>query len=540
MKGLLPLKISLKTGLALRLAVMYWIGGGTLFVLLALWLAWCSSGFEHLQGWVSNLMFLLVGALLLLAGWHALRCDGSLSMPRWLGWALLIAVLLRLLAGVFWTIALPRWGYGSLAEQAGYVMADAFVRDTGAWELARSHQPLWRAFVDYRMADQYGGLLFLSAWLYRYLGGAVHQPLQMVVLAASFSSLAVIFGWAFAQRAWGQEVAKVTAWLLVFYPEAVLLGSSQMREAFLMSLAMMAFYGLLRYAQERSWIGLMWMLGALVLGMPLSPAVTVLLLGALVLMAAFLGGRRALGQPRLWVGLAVMALLALTAVWLAWGRIAPAGVSNPLMLIGWWLKETAKWQAHLTERASGWFQKLFRNTPSWSHLWILLGYGVMQPFLPAALIADGAPIWRGIAIWRALGWTVWLPFLLYAPWRALQKKERNALLVALCCIVWAVIVIASLRSGGDQWDNPRYRVVFVGLQAALVAWVWVGRQGWKDLLLQRVVVTVGLMLLWFLPWYLRRYTSFAWEVVDLFKTLGLGLASAILYWMWDWARRESP
>jgi len=24
--------------------------------------------------------------------------------------------------------------------------------------------------------------------------------------------------------------------------------------------------------------------------------------------------------------------------------------------------------------------------------------------------------------------------------------------------------------------------------------------------------------------------------VDVFKTLGLGFASAVLYWLWDWAR----
>jgi len=43
-------------------------------------------------------------------------------------------------------------------------------------------------------------------------------------------------------------------------------------------------------------------------------------------------------------------------------------------------------------------------------------------------------------------------------------------------------------------------------------------------------------LLWFVPWYLHRYTPLTWPVVDLFKTLGLGLATAVLVLLWDWAR----
>jgi hypothetical protein len=48
------------------------------------------------------------------------------------------------------------------------------------------------------------------------------------------------------------------------------------------------------------------------------------------------------------------------------------------------------------------------------------------------------------------------------------------------------------------------------------------------------------MLAWFLPWYIRRYTPLEWPVVDLFKTIGLGLASAALLMFWDWVRGQSP
>ena len=90
------------------------------------------------------------------------------------------------------------------------------------------------------------------------------------------------------------------------------------------------------------------------------------------------------------------------------------------------------------------------------------------------------------------------------------------------------MLIASYRGGGDQWDNPRYREAFAGLQVALAAWAWVAQRSRPDPWLRRALVAAGPILLWFLPWYLRRYVYLPWPVEDLFKTLGLGLASAVL------------
>ncbi len=105
----------------------------------------------------------------------------------------------------------------------------------------------------------------MSAFVYRYFGSLYHQPLLMVVLAAACSALAVLFTWAFARRVWGEKVATITAWALFLYPEAVLLGSSQMREAFTIPLVAAAFYGLVRYRDDRSKSGLVWMLVALLI-----------------------------------------------------------------------------------------------------------------------------------------------------------------------------------------------------------------------------------------------------------------------------------
>ena len=514
---------------------------------LAFTLTWVSSGYTSLTGWFPFLIVVVAGAGMLWFGWWLVRKE---TPPGWLGGLLIAAALLRLGVGVIWFSGLPVWGYGSPAELNGYVMSDAYDRDRSAWDLSQSEKPLVKAFQGgYRRYDQYGGLLFMSAAVYRFLPGETHPPLLIVTLTAAFSSLAILFTWAFARRAWNSEAAAIAAWLLVFYPEAVLIGSSQMREAFTISLAAAAFYGLLLYLQERSWSGLVWVLAALLLCLPFSSLFAGLLLLMLVILAivaapdVILGQLR--GQPRLWVVLALLAVLVLAGLWFTWGNFAPEGVSNPFELVSWWVKKSADWQAYLSERASGWVQKIFDSTPEWTHAPMLLVYGIVQPFLPAALSdATGALIWRAIAVWRAVGWTLLLVFLIYAPLRALRRvdvrgedgTENIRLVLGISLVVWLGILVASYRGGGDQWDNPRYREAFAVLQVALAAWTLAAQRVRHDPWLRRALVGAVLILAWFLPWYLRRYIYLPWEVVDLFKTLGLGIATAVLYWVWDWAR----
>lgn len=505
---------------------------------IALLLAWISTGFQGMRGWGSFALVTFLGAGTLVAAWQMVRADAGFSLPAWLGRLVVGAALLRIFAGAIWFVILPIMGHGTEVELHGYVMADAFARDTAAWELARSSEPLWTAFRDYRQADQYGGLLYLSASIYRYLGSEFHQPLLMVVVTASFSAAAVIFTWAFARRSWGEGIAGLSAWLLAVYPEAVLLGSSQMREAFTMTLVAAAFYGLARYWQERSWSGLGWVLGASILSLPFSPAFTALLLAMLAVQSLFFGGWLILRQRRLVGVVAGLAVLVAAGLWLTWGQIAPQGTSNPLAILDWWIVRSAEWQAYLSERSSGWIQEVFRRTPGWMNLPFLLAYGVVRPFLPAALAATSeAPVWQWISIWRSLGWALLLPFLLYAPAGAVRKYEGRLLALGLSLVVWSGILIASFRGGGDMWDNPRYRVAFSGLQVALVAWVWYWQRRQPDPWLRRILVGAGIMLVWFLLWYMRRYyPAFPWPVEDLFITVGLGVASAVLYFIWDWAR----
>jgi hypothetical protein len=512
---------------------------GAGLIILPLALAWVSSGFRNLSTWPSFLLVAILGAGILLAGWRLLRREPR--APRWLAGLVVGAALLRLAIGAIWFVALPVAGYGTPSEQHGYVMSDAYDRDQTAWTLARSNKPLMRAFQgSYRKADQYGGMLFVSALVYRYSGASTHPPLLMVLLTAVFSALGIVFAWGFARSLWGETAAYLAAWGLALYPDAVLIGSSQMREAFSITLAIAAAYGLLLFGKEKVSYGAVLAAGCVLLSLPLSPPSAALLLLVLIILGLSMGqGLLPSGLTHrrwFWPALILLVVLVAAGLWLAWLQFAPAGVNTPLGVMRWWVKKSADWNAHLSERASGWVQKIFKSTPGWTHAPLLVLYGIVQPFLPAALgDTTGAPIWRLIAIWRSAGWTVLLAFLLYAPLRSLRKGyglER-----ALSLSVWLVILAASFRGGGDAWDNPRYRVAFAGLQLALAAWVWAEQRRQPDPNLRRVLVGVGLVLLWFVPWYLRRYVHLDWPISDVFRTLGLGMASAALFWIWDWAGR---
>ncbi|MEK6222514.1 MAG: hypothetical protein N2D54_09745, partial [Chloroflexota bacterium] len=189
---------------------------------VSLALAWISTGFVSVQGWQSFLVVLSVSNLLLLGMWNFIKLE---KPPNWLWASLITAATLRLALGVVWLLALPAWGYDTPVQNAGYIMADAYDRDNAAWQLSQSELPLSVAFQNYSSTDQYGGLLYVSAFIYRFLGSTTHQPLLIIILTAALSSGSVLFAWAITKNIWGQKVAKIAAWALALYPEAVLLGS---------------------------------------------------------------------------------------------------------------------------------------------------------------------------------------------------------------------------------------------------------------------------------------------------------------------------
>ncbi len=485
---------------------------------LAFSLAGVSNQFASVYGWWSFVAILLASSALIWFAWRVLQNDNP---PQFIFWLVAAAIVLRLAMGAIWFLALPDNGYDTDIQNAGYVMQDAFNRDRAAWALARSDQPLLSAFQGYSSTDQYGGLLFLSATVYRYLGGEVHQPLLMIVIAATVSGLAVAFTWAFSRRLWGDKIAGVAAWGLALYPEAVLLGSSQMREAFMVCLVPLAIYGLLRFREQKNLVHAGLALFPILLSVPLSFAFTPSLFLLLGLLYFSLDGWKLFSSREAKIGFVLFGALAL---------IGLVVFAAPL---GSWLVDSARWQAYVSENASGWVAREFERLPIGAQVPFLVVYGLLRPLLPAALVDAAPTIWMAIGIWRSLGWTVLLALLVYATYLTFRTKAWKAPLGALLASGWVVSLVASYRGGGDLWDNPRYRSAFAAVQIGVAAWAWMQQRELKDPWLRRAVFASVCVTAWFVPWYLRRQVDFDWPIINLDQVVGLGLVSAGLYVLWD-------
>jgi hypothetical protein len=478
--------------------------------------------------------YLILVSLMAVVIWLAWRWVTGGEGPRFLFVAMAVAILLRLGLGIAFTYALPRYGYEEEPQRAGYVYSDAFTRDVDAWSLAESDQTLLSAFTERHSSDQYGGLLFLSAFTYRYLSPAIHRPLLILVIAASVSSLAVLFTWRFTQMTFGGKAAVLAAWLIALYPDAVLLGSSQMREAFIgTALGMALFgYGVLRAGRVKPGL-LAILIATVLLALPMSPPYAVAIL--LTVGVAWLWeGRLKLARSK-WLLLLILCL-ALVAVYLAvraWSAIGGLSGSVFEVLLEWWKSAGGQWQRNTLLLQSDWIRRLFRATPEWFHLPFFVVYGLIRPFLPAALIDSGLPIWRSIAVWRGLGWVLVLPFLLYAPLAAIRKTGWRSLPTYFSLLVWLTAILASYRGTGDQWDNPRYRAVFLAAQVALAGWAWINATEAGSPWLKRTFAVVGGSTILFTLWYSLRYDLLPFSVLHAVGVVGafivFFLLGSILY-----------
>ncbi len=475
------------------------------------------------SGWLGYAVIGLIGAGLIGGTWGWVA---AADRPRGLAFALGLALGLRLLVGWGLEVGLPIWGYDEPVQRAGYVFYDASKRDGDAWALAASEKPLSAAFSPRYTSDQYGGLLFLSAGVYRAVGQHVHRPLMIAALAAVFGALAVVFTWAFAGMTFGARAGMLAAWIVALYPEAVLLGASQMREPFMMTGLAVTFYGLARARLGERRRSLIPLIAGPILCLAVSPPFgalcVVLLAGAWVWESTGV-----LRRP--WVIGLLLVLAGLGAVLTirAWGHIGGLPGKGILDVVAGWITAGAEYQLRIAQQQSAVIQFVFKSAPKWAYLPLATLYGLTQPFLPAALMDPGAAVWRVIAIFRGLGWYALLPFLAYAFVAAFGERRWRHPAVYLALVSLLVIVVASFRAAGDQWDNPRYRAAFICLQAALAGWAWVNAQRTGSPWLKRLAGLVAGLVVLFLPWYAGRTLGI--PSPSLYATLGLELAFSVVY-----------
>lgn len=490
-------------------------------------LAFISPG-TFLLGWLAFSALAILSLVVLKASQQLARGGKALT------WILALAFILRLGLGVGAYLLEPKIGYSNPVNKAGYLFQDAYDRDMQAWNLASSSNSLMSAFDQKLASDQYGGMLWTSSSIYRYLSPDAHRPLLVTLLAALFGALGAAFVWATGKWIASEDIAHVSALIFAFFPESILLGAAQMREPFLMTFVAIAFYGLVEWQASRARLSWLWIALALIGMLLFSPGfvlVTLIVAGGWLYFSQ--DDRRVPWQAV--AAALVIFVIAFIALSLSWNNLVADKSGGFLGIIGNWARDTAKWNKQILKGSSGIVQLLFDKFPSGFQMPFVAIYGLLQPVLPAAIFEPATSSWWQIlGIFRALGWYAMLPFLAYAPisaWNMAGLQKRRWLWLGL--VVWVWIVIASLRGGADQWDNPRYRVILLVWQALIVAQAYLAlKQGWKRWWV-RILGVEAILLVVFTQWYMYRYLNIGFNI-GIRNTLILAIGLSFVLVLGDW------
>ena len=99
---------------------------------------------------------------------------------------------------------------------------------------------------------------------------------------------------------------------------------------------------------------------------------------------------------------------------------------------------------------------------------------------------------------------------------------------AVFVLVW--MFISSLRAGGDQFDNPRYRVIFLPWLAFMAEWGIDFALKLRDWWLIRWIAIELIFLGFFTQWYVSRYGADIIRRFPFWKTVTYIIAcSAVVF-----------
>ncbi len=473
-------------------------------------------------GWSAASLLSAICIFLLLIAWNWAGRLRSVMI------IMLVAFILRLGLGVVFNTGLPVWGHDNEENRAGYLFFDPYRRDSEAWNLAKTNDSLASSFAQGFSYDQYGGLLTLSAAIYRYLTpDDMHRPMLILILTAFAGTVGIAFLWKAIEKRWNGKIALITSLVVAFYPEAVLQGSTQSREPFLVGLICIAFWAVLM------WKTIHW---------KMLPAFVISLIGLVFI--SWPVAVTAFGFLFVWFLLENYAIAWKTR----WKIVMWTGIGVVLVLIllaGWgWMQEVSSFEALQVQRTSGWVQEIVRTLGERWRLPFLTVYGLTEPVLPATLVVySQEAAWTGISIFRALGWYALAPLLIFGflrVWKIKLNKERDPMLWLVCfLLLW--LVVSSLRAGGDMYDNPRYRVIFLPMLALCAGWAlhWAGEK--KDPWLWRIIAVEAVFIVVLLNWYLERTHGFGISI-NLYASIGLcvflGVFMFLGFWLLDHKRRR--
>ena len=286
--------------------------------------------------------------------------------------------------------------------------------------------------------------------------------------------------------------SKIIVFIFAFYPDAILFSSSQMREPILLGISACLFwiihkqeFNIWRRLLVFSLISLFLLIISLKIGIFIIFSFFVWMLFQPYIKKVKVFNSKIIYIP--------IILFVIVALYFSYN----------------WIIEAGKWDAILLERNSGFVQYIVSIIGTRYRLLFASLYGLFQPVLPAALIEPSKLFWGVLNSLRALGWYLLMPILVYGIVYIFREKQKDKkfefLFIWLLSIFW--IFLSSIRAGGDMWDNPRYRLSFLLFIAYLVGVAFY--HGWKtkDHWLTRFYVAEFVFVLFFLQWYISRYTG---------------------------------
>ena len=430
---------------------------------------------------------------------------------------MLTAFVLRLAFGLATVNLLPKYGHpGERREEQGFLFDDAWRRDAEAWAVSNQEDLTFKDTLtrEYNN-DQYGALAVMSMWLYKYISPDARRFTLIMLIGTFFSVLGLPFLWCALHDRWGRRICLIGCWIFALYPDSIFFSGAPMREPFLIGILCAAFWALstLRDHKVRS---LVYIVLCAVACLPFSSLVAAVLIAA---SAAWYWAELLIPRSRawLWSGIVLGVLVILCAVVVA----LPA------------FREWIMYDIVTTESGSGWVERVVGEIGGQFRSLFVAVYGLTQPVLPAILVYPTAPAcdlaqgpcttiyWKVVGIYRAAGWYILVPFLFYAIFSTVRIKDKNerGLMVVNAVFILVWMFISSLRAGGDQFDNPRYRMIFLPWLAFMAAWGIDFALKHRDWWLIRWIAIELIFLGFFTQWYVSRYGADVIRRFPFWKTV---------------------
>lgn len=418
------------------------------------------------------------------------------EVTKFLTWVVGISLFLRLGLGLITTENLIDWGYDQEPYQSGYLFKDAYSRDNQAWDLAISDQPIWAAFSNDFFTDQYGGLLALSSLIYRLFTPDAHFQINIIFFVTMINVIGILF-LALGLREKNKDIgfspsSKIIILIFSFYPDAVLFSASQMREPILLGISACLFW-IIHKQKIKIWNRFALFSLFSIFLLLISLKIGIFIIFSFLIWMLFQPYRKQIKV----LNSKIIILPVIVIVIIA------------LFFSSKWILEAGKWDALLLERNSGFVQYIVSIIGSRYRLLFASIYGLFQPVLPAALIEPSKLFWKILNSFRALGWYLMIPILVYGIVYFFRENEKfkkfEYLFIWSFSVFW--IMLSSIRAGGDMWDNPRYRLSFLIFIAYIIGVAFY--HGWKtkDHWLTRIFIAELVFVLFFLQWYISRYTG---------------------------------